>query len=488
MSSAARRDRRYDGVPRQRAPPSPNSDFVEFVHRVLDICFSPITFPIRVIRDILTPPLTISVVIKGILAVLLILASAAFSTLAVGAFWWSWGVGGNVEVEGWLTYGSRTIRTPHATLQLPVDRFQEDLPYDVQVELELVRPSQSSEEMGNFMVTLDLRSLRAPEVSIVHVSQPSLPPPPLKTSLVSLPSIPTWYIPPCVIPWPFRSFCPSRVFGYAGVPDARIKERRRRGSLVSPARGNEVVLLTKELIEGTVINPGRGDLAIGSAFVSIGRDDTNLEAPGARYHREVRTTGWVVVRFVPHPTGLRWLMTANPLPPLIILPPVSFSLTVVSALIGFLVISFMGRRKGKPEEPQKAKERKKRVKDDPPERPDPRLAQLDRIWDARTSREETRAWDAIEARAAARRVASPFDVVQVVEHTTPRTHTPELTPHSTTDEETATETDGPNETTSATSATSGATGTGADTTGASQTGTSGSTSEWSDTWSDDQRY
>jgi hypothetical protein len=95
-----------------------------------------------------TSPLTISVVIKGILATLLVLASAAFSTLAVGAFWWSWGIGGNVEVEGWLTYGSRAIRTPHATLQLPLDKFQEDLPYDVQVELELVRPSHTAEEMG----------------------------------------------------------------------------------------------------------------------------------------------------------------------------------------------------------------------------------------------------------------------------------------------------------------------------------------------------
>jgi hypothetical protein len=113
-------------------------------------------------------------------------------------------------------------------------------------------------------------------------------------------------------------------------------------------------------------------------------------------------------------------MTANPLPPLIILPPVSFSLTIASALIGFIVISCLGRRKPKPEEPkkdEKEKERKKRVKaeSESPERPDSRLAQLDRVWDARTSREESRAWDAIEARAAARRVTSPFEVVQVVE-------------------------------------------------------------------------
>lgn len=100
----------------------------------------------------MTSPLTISVVIKGILATLLVLASAAFSTLAVGAFWWSWGIGGNVEIEGWLTYGSRAIRTPHATLQLPLGKFQEDLPYDVQVELELVRPSHTAEEMGELLL------------------------------------------------------------------------------------------------------------------------------------------------------------------------------------------------------------------------------------------------------------------------------------------------------------------------------------------------
>lgn len=119
------------------------------------------------------------------------------------------------------------------------------------------------------------------------------------------------------------------------------------------------------------------------------------------------------------PADSRWLMTANPLPPLIILPPVSFSLTIASALIGFLIISCMGWRKAKPEEPKKEEKKPKRVKDESgresPARPDSRLAQLDRVWDARTSREETQAWDAIEARAAARRVASPFEVVQVVE-------------------------------------------------------------------------
>lgn len=72
-----------------------------------------------------------------------------------------------------------------------------------------------------------------------------------------------------------------------------------------------------------------------------GREDTH---DNTGYHREVRTTGWVVVRFVPHPTGVRWLLTSNPLPPLLILPPLSLVLTISSALLGFLVISCCSRR------------------------------------------------------------------------------------------------------------------------------------------------
>jgi hypothetical protein len=87
-------------------------------------------------------------VLKAALLVVLVLSSAVVSVAAVGAFWWSWGTGGNVELEGWLVYGSRDHRTPHAVLAVEPDRFQEDLPYDVQVELELVRPSPGAEEMG----------------------------------------------------------------------------------------------------------------------------------------------------------------------------------------------------------------------------------------------------------------------------------------------------------------------------------------------------
>ncbi|KAL1405431.1 hypothetical protein Q8F55_009062 [Vanrija albida] len=332
------RDPRYPS----RTKPA-NSDFVEFLHHLLDILFTPITYPLRLLRNLLTSPLTITVVIKALLLIIVIVASAGFSFLAVGAFWWSWGTGGNVDVEGWLVYGSRTHRTPHALLQLPHDRFQEDLPYDVQVELELVRPSRGAEETGNFMVTLELRSSRSPETTIIHAAQPSLPPPPLETTLLTLPSFPTYLLPPCIIPWPFRGLCPSRILGYADTPNAKIKERRRRSS--SPANGKEVVLLTKELVDAVTINPGRGDLSIGSAFVSIGREDTSPESDQAsRYYREVRTTGWVVVRFVPHPTGIRWLLTSNPIPPLIILPPLSLGLAITSAVIGFIIISILYRQ------------------------------------------------------------------------------------------------------------------------------------------------
>lgn len=82
-------------------------------------------------------------------------------------------------------------------------------------------------------------------------------------------------------------------------------------------------------------------LALSIPKLTSGREDTH---DNAGYHREVRTTGWVVVRFVPHPTGVRWLLTSNPLPPLLILPPLSLVLTISSALLGFLVISCCSRR------------------------------------------------------------------------------------------------------------------------------------------------
>jgi hypothetical protein len=64
-----------------------------------------ITVPLRIVSRTLRSPLTVSLVLRLILLGFLILSSAVFSILAVGAFWYSWGTGGTVEVEGWLTYG-----------------------------------------------------------------------------------------------------------------------------------------------------------------------------------------------------------------------------------------------------------------------------------------------------------------------------------------------------------------------------------------------
>ena len=38
-------------------------------------------------------------------------------------------------------------------IPLPLERFQEDLRYDIQVEMELVRPSRGNEEMGQLSLT-----------------------------------------------------------------------------------------------------------------------------------------------------------------------------------------------------------------------------------------------------------------------------------------------------------------------------------------------
>ena len=105
-------------------------DFTDFLHSLGRLAFSPyvltfsfrpligclsgvtvqadhcsVTVPLNLIHRALTSPLTLSLAIKLVLLVMLVLASAAFSIMAVGAFWWSWGTGGSIELEGWLTYG-----------------------------------------------------------------------------------------------------------------------------------------------------------------------------------------------------------------------------------------------------------------------------------------------------------------------------------------------------------------------------------------------
>lgn len=43
---------------------------------------------------------------------------------------------------------SRERPIPHALLPLPSDLIQENLRYDVQIEMELVRPTRGAEETG----------------------------------------------------------------------------------------------------------------------------------------------------------------------------------------------------------------------------------------------------------------------------------------------------------------------------------------------------
>ena len=128
------------------------------------------------------------------------------------------------------------------------------------------------------MLSLDLRSARTPEMVVISAAQPvsshspigsnaqrqSLPPPATVASMLSLPSISSFLMPPCIIPWPFRGLCPSRLLGY-GEQSSSLARKKRRG-------GNDAVLLSKTLMEGVMVNPSLGgDTVLGSAFVSIGR-------------------------------------------------------------------------------------------------------------------------------------------------------------------------------------------------------------------------
>lgn len=98
------------------------------------------------------------------------------SSLAVGAFWFAWGRTGNIEVEGWLVYGyvlmthstvrlhrpllillplpplrSKVNPLPHSYIFFSSDSiFPQDVAYDVDVELELVRPKWSEDGSGQW--------------------------------------------------------------------------------------------------------------------------------------------------------------------------------------------------------------------------------------------------------------------------------------------------------------------------------------------------
>ena len=130
------------------------------------------------------------------------------------------------------------------------------------------------------------------------------------------------------------------------------------------------MLLKKDLLDGVVPRPARGELNLGSAFVTIGtsaipccfalaavtlgcnRTQLNIigredafDPASTSGTREVKTTGWVVVRFIPRPTGIRWLLSFHPIPPLLLLPPIALGLTLSSSLFAFVVITYLARPK-----------------------------------------------------------------------------------------------------------------------------------------------
>ncbi|EIW70677.1 hypothetical protein TREMEDRAFT_73537 [Tremella mesenterica DSM 1558] len=323
-----------------RSYPPTSEDFLEFLNWLIRIALSPITVPLELIHQALTSRFTVGLALRLILLGVLVLGSGAFSVMSVGAFWWVWSSGGTVETEGWLIYGSTTHRLPHALINLPMDKFEVDLRYDVQVEMELVRPSHMTQESNNFMINLELRSEKSPENVVIAASRPSLPPPPTAASLLHLPPLPTHLLPPCVIPWPLRGLCPSRLFGYADPPPSSAVRRLHS----DPASVGAPVPLKKVLMEGVMIRPSLGgETSLGSAYISIGREDHFTEDSKSYQPKEVRTTGWVIVRFIPRPTGIRYLLASHPLPPLLLLPPVALGMTLASSIMWFIVITCIAR-------------------------------------------------------------------------------------------------------------------------------------------------
>ncbi|WVQ88859.1 hypothetical protein IAS59_002597 [Cryptococcus gattii] len=306
--------------------PSLGREFLHFLFRLVRLVFVPIIFPLRLLQRILTAPLTVSLLLKLVLLLLLSLASLVLSVLAVGAFFWTWSAGGPIEVEGWLVYGSRKFRLPHTNLQVPLSSILEDVRYDIQVEMELLRPRKGPDELDNFMLSLDLMSAKDPQTALMSAAQPTLAPSPLPESFIDLPSLATRFIPPCIFPWPFRSFCPSRI-----IP------------------------LRKDLLEGVFLKPSRTpESVVGSVSLQIGREDSFMgDSESEGRLKEVKTTGWVLVRFIPRPSGIRWLISVHPLPALLLLPPLSLLLALLSSIFGCAMITII-RRKPRPSKSPKS--------------------------------------------------------------------------------------------------------------------------------------
>ncbi|OXG54870.1 hypothetical protein J010_00202 [Cryptococcus neoformans] len=325
---------------------SPGTEFLHFLFRLARLASVPIIAPLRLLYQTLTAPLTISLLLKLIFLCFLSLISLVLSVFAVGAFFWTWSTGGPIEAEGWLVYGSRKFRLPHTNLQVPLSSIVEDVRYDIQVEMELLRPRKGSDALDNFMLSLDLMSAKDPQTALMSAAQPTLAPSPLPESFITLPSLSTRFIPPCVLPWPFRSFCPSKIIGYGDPVNQKVLQRRAKAGFSGPASTKDIVPLRKDLMEGVLLKPSRvSESVIGSIFLSIGREDFFMgDFEGESHSREVKTTGWVVVRFIPRPSGIRWLISVHPFPPLLLLPPLSLSLTLLSSIFGYAMITAIRRK------------------------------------------------------------------------------------------------------------------------------------------------
>jgi len=60
--------------------------------------------------------------------------------------------------------------------------------------------------------------------------------------------------------------------GYDDRTLSTLKNRRRKGGSGSTAKGKEVVLLKKELMEAVLLKPARGgEAVVGAVYVSIGK-------------------------------------------------------------------------------------------------------------------------------------------------------------------------------------------------------------------------
>lgn len=84
-------------------------------------------------------------------------------------------------------------------------------------------------------------------------------------------------------------------------------QRRVNAGFLGPASTKNVVPLKKDLMEGVFLKPSRTpESVVGSVSLHIGREDSFMgDSESEGRLKEVKTTGWVLVRFIPRPSGVR---------------------------------------------------------------------------------------------------------------------------------------------------------------------------------------